>query len=261
MAFNTHIEALVRRSWMDHEATFIKQHVILQSVKSRTLKSPVFAPFARDQKLCVIFSVSPKRRTIVSVAPLPDDETWEEHLLKNKVQHIRRLRSAITFAEAQHGATSWEAGESKRTLLEFEALVDGEPATGETASVSYTFMSASEAKSEPKIEAPSISSVLETMVEKIGSSEDGWGDEDTEIEDIEDETGLLLSDDGLYSLDAANNGYWIDSNIFVPADTFDIFMISKKMIEKAPKNLLMVGPSGYGKTTIPQAFADTWEMR
>lgn len=54
-------------------------------------------------------------------------------------------------------------------------------------------------------------------------------------------------------------GYWLN-NTFVDSANYDAFDMSLKVAEHEPVNILMIGPSGYGKTSIPEAFAEIHEM-
>ena len=258
MAFNTHIEALVRKSWTEDEAYFVEQHIILKTVRSSTLRSPVFKTYPRNSQLVVIFSVSEKRRTIVSVTPLKEaeGETWGKYLYNNRSVHRRRLTSAIDFATRVYKPGSYEEKKSIEELEKFEAFLT-DVATGV---VTFTVLEKT-ATAMPVVEFEEVKTAETTLEEMLGKFVSPVEEEPEFFEEVEDETSLLVSEDGSYMLDAENNGYWIDSNVFVASDTFDLFSVTRKMIEKAPKNLMMVGPSGYGKTTVPQAFAETWEMR
>lgn len=62
------------------------------------------------------------------------------------------------------------------------------------------------------------------------------------------------------SEEAAYGGIWL-AGVWMPKDTAKLFKAALKLIETAPVNILMTGPSGFGKSSIPQAFADAYGMK
>lgn len=56
-------------------------------------------------------------------------------------------------------------------------------------------------------------------------------------------------------------GFWLNDDVYVNNEMFDLLEASFKMISTgSPLNVLMVGASGYGKTTVPEAFANIFGM-
>lgn len=62
------------------------------------------------------------------------------------------------------------------------------------------------------------------------------------------------------SEEAAYGGIWL-AGVWMPRETAKLFKAALQLIKTSPVNVLMTGPSGYGKSSIPQAFADAYGMK
>lgn len=64
-----------------------------------------------------------------------------------------------------------------------------------------------------------------------------------------------------YGIEKVDGGYWLNKKVFVDSQTYDICQASFQIARSgSPITLLMTGPSGYGKTSIPEEFASVHEM-
>lgn len=55
---------------------------------------------------------------------------------------------------------------------------------------------------------------------------------------------------------------WMDANkVFIRGEDLTVFNAIKSLAEKRTVKVLMVGPSGYGKTSVPEALARNWGLK